>query len=158
MFSRGTFAMGAMLLFSSISAVAQKAEGQNDKPTCAATIDQPKQGENVGSDGQISGHITIPPGTFAWILARKRDINGFWPQANGAIQVEPDGSFRGFVTYGKDGDKGPFEIAIAIVDDGVNQALNRWVDRANETQTYPPIRFPNVHQGCPVTRVVVTRQ
>ena len=147
------------LLVASNYAVGQKqGEQHRAESICSSNFDQPKQGENVGADGSVSGRATLPPGTFAWILARKGDINGFWPQANGALEIDRDGSFSAFVTYGKDGDKGPFEIAIAIVDDDVNKALNRWVDRANETGKYPPMRFPNVHQGCRVTRVIVNKQ
>jgi len=158
MSKKSLIALAAALFLFSNCAISQKTDEASEKSPCTATIDQPKQGENVGPDGQVSGHATNPPGTFTWVLARKRDINGFWPQANGPVPIGPDSTFRAFVTYGKEGDKGPFEVTIAIVDDAVNQALNRWVDHANETGKYPPVRFPNVHQGCAIAQVVVSRQ
>jgi len=149
---------GVLLVTSGSWAGSEKTEQPPTRTACTGSIDQPAQGENVGPDGDVAGHAAIPPGTFAWILAHKKSINGYWPQANGAVQIESDGSFRAFVTYGKDGEKGPFEVILAIVDEPVNRTLERWVDRASETGRYPPISFPNVHTGCPIVRVIVTRQ
>ncbi len=45
-----------------------------------------------------------------------------------------------------------------VVDSAVNDALNRWVDTANASGKYPPLRFPNVHTGCPIEKVIVQKQ
>ncbi len=150
------FALLPGLLFT-LNCVADEKQTEK-RESCTTSIDQPKQGENVGPDGNVSGRANTAPGTFAWILARKQNINGWWPQSNGALEIKPDGTYSAYVTYGKDGDKGPFEVSAVIVDSAVNEALNRWVDRANSTGQYPPLRFPNVHDGCTITKVVVNKQ
>ncbi len=58
-------------------------EKTDNSKSCSISIDQPKQGEAVGPDGPAYGSATLPPGTYAWILARKQSISGYWPQANG---------------------------------------------------------------------------
>jgi hypothetical protein len=126
--------------------------------TCSVAIEQPKQGANVGGDGNVSGHVSKPEGTHAWAIARRKGVSGWWPQGGGPLEVNDDGTFDAWITYGEDRDKGAFEVAVIVVDAEVNKLLTSWVDRTNQSGRYPPIGFPNVHDGCPVGKVIVNKQ
>jgi hypothetical protein len=50
-----------------------------------------------------------------------------------------------------------FEIALAVVNDQVNEQLRRWVEKGEETNKYPPIVFPSVIDGCPPYKITVKK-
>jgi hypothetical protein len=73
------------------------------------------------------------------------------------LEVNGDGTFDAWITYGEDRDKGAYDVAVIVVDAEVNKLLTSWVDRTNQSGRYPPISFPNVHDGCPVGRIIVNK-
>jgi len=142
-----------LLLISTLVVAADKTS-----TPCSVVIEAPKPGANVTESGTVTGRITLPPGTTAWALARLKGQAGWWPQSGGPIEIV-ESAFDVYVAYGEDRDKGrPFEVAIVIVDSAANTTLNAWVERTNLTNHFPPVKFPNIHNGCPVATLTVYKQ
>lgn len=132
---------------------------QNAAPgvACVVTISSPTPGQTVGSDGDVVGTATIPPGQYLWILAHRTGLQKWWPESGGAASVN-SGPWQAAVTYGEPRDIGhDFEVAAIVVESNENARLVAWVEKADQTGAYPPVSFPAVTGACPVTRVTVRK-
>jgi tetratricopeptide (TPR) repeat protein len=129
---------------------------------CESQITAPLDGENVGSQGKVHGKARIPTGSSLWVLAHLKSPqeDKWWPQGGGAASIDKDGTWVVEVSYGMArGDIGKdFEIALAVVSEHVNTSLRQWVQRADQTDQYLPIAFPNVIDGCPLPKITVKKK
>jgi hypothetical protein len=94
----------------------------------------PASYEAVGAAGYVEGSAQLPAGCHLWVLAHRKDLDGWWPQDGGPTAV-CDGRWRASVRYGEPRDAGhEFEIAALIVGEPTH---NLWTDAA------PPVRLPS---------------
>jgi hypothetical protein len=151
------FAVGVILSGLHTSGQNQKTEAQKEEsPACTIVIKDPTPGTPVGGGSTVSGTAKIPTNSHLWILARKKTLNGWWPQGGGETPIN-DGKWAVDVTYGTEQDRGEFEVAAAAVASNADDDLNKWVATAPERK-YPPIKFPAVVEGCPIARVTVAKR
>jgi hypothetical protein len=109
---------------------------------CAVKILAPAGGEQVKQTGTAEGTAILPPGSHLWVLARRKDLEGWWPQGNGPAAVR-EGGWRVEVRYGEPGDGGyEFEIAALVVSEASHGLLTAWVQRA-QTGEVAPLRLPS---------------
>jgi hypothetical protein len=104
----------------------------------------------------VSGTVTRPNNGHVWILAHLDGFNGWYPQGNGERNIV-DNNWTCTVYLGTPNGTGYYEIAIAIVNDQVNQTLNNWVSTA-QVNGYPPIPFPGVLNNCAITTIRVEKR
>ena len=107
------------------------------------SIHAPAFGQFAGESGTVSGTATIPAGAHLWVLAHRRDLAGWWPQAAGPVSIA-NGRWSVTVQYGEPRDSGHvFEIAAAVVTQEVSERWQEWVRSVQETGKYPPVRLPS---------------
>jgi predicted O-methyltransferase YrrM len=104
----------------------------------------PRRGEEVGDAGMVRGRATLSPGTYLWVLARRHDVEGWWPQGDGPIPVV-DGSWSVQLNYGGPQDAGfQFEVAAVVITQTVHERWLEWVQNVKSTGQFPPVRLPTV--------------
>src|SRR5262249_42290363 len=59
----------------------------------------PGNGGVVADAGPVGGSAMLPPDSFLWVLARRKDFPGWWPQGTGAVRVDGN-RWKASVTYG----------------------------------------------------------
>lgn len=110
---------------------------------CAVEIGSPASSATVEETGIVEGSAAMSAGTYLWVLARRKDFNGWWPQGAGAVSVA-DGRWSVGVTYGGPEDKGhEFEIAALAVSAPTHELWSDWVARVRETGMFPPVQLPS---------------
>ena len=148
------FMIGVALAALLQGAAGPRAGGIPATSVCSAAIVSPRNGDDVRGSGMVSGTAEIPAEGHLWVLARHQGLSGWWPQGGGEAHVA-DGRWQRLVFYGRAGETGPFDVAVAIVDGPADEILRQWVQSA--PPDYPPTTFPNVIDGCPIPRIVVTK-
>jgi hypothetical protein len=122
------------------SRLKRKARQQLGHPGCEIRILRPRNDE-VGSAGIVEGTAMLSPRTFLWVLVRRADTTGWWPQ-RGPVPV-CDRRWSVNVDYGQTCDAGyPFEICALAVGPATTDAWLRWLDRAKTTGSCPPVTLP----------------
>ena len=102
----------------------------------------PQSGAIVTDAGLVEGSATLPPDSFLWVLARRKDFSGWWPQGMGAVPVDRN-RWRVPVTYGGPQDRGSdFELAALVVRQATHRLWADWVARVRETGLFPPVQLP----------------
>ena len=108
----------------------------------AVQILVPQSGATVNDIGQVEGTAALPPDSFLWVLARRKDFNGCWPRGTGAVSVDQN-RWRVSVTYGGPQDKGAdYELAALVVRQSTHALWSDWVTRVRETGLFPPVQLP----------------
>jgi hypothetical protein len=80
----------------------------------------PRSGATVADVAMVEGSARMPPDSFLWVLARRKDFQGWWPQGAGAVLVDQN-RWRVSVTCGGPDDKGSdFEVAALVVRQSTN--------------------------------------
>ena len=116
-------------------------------------IDFPVNSTVVDGEITVKGTAILPPETHVWLLARRQDAEGWWPQGAAAIYVE-NRQWEHPCSFGTAADSGRlFEIAALAVNQKTNWMLERWVSEGNRTGVYAPLRFPEAMLK-PALRVV----
>ncbi|HVW07762.1 MAG TPA: class I SAM-dependent methyltransferase [Bryobacteraceae bacterium] len=134
----------------------REAANRDHRPELAS-IEEPASGETVSDSGIVSGCATIPANAWLWILAHRRDISGWWPQAEGPVSTV-NGHWSATVKYGDPADSGKaFEIAAAVVTQKVNERWQQWVRSVNQTGSYPPVQLPSGRALLSIDRRTVRR-
>lgn len=107
------------------------------------TIEEPRDGLEVGLSVIVKGTATIPSGYHVWVLARRVDFEGFWwPQAEGRINPTTQ-KWRAAVTVGQRQDVGwDFDIAVIVVDEEKHIRLGDYRRNAMRTGDWRPIEAP----------------
>lgn len=83
--------------------------------TASVEILAPSRGSIVNNAGLVEGSATVPPDSYLWVLARRKDFDGWWPQGAGAVTIEGN-RWNVWVKYGEPQDRGSeFELAALIV-------------------------------------------
>lgn len=112
------------------------------KRACAVRILSPRRGEKVSEAGVVHGEAMLGAGEFVWVLARRKGVDGWWPQGDGAAAVA-DGSWSVQAVYGGPQDSEcAFELAAVIVTEIVHERWVRWVEDVKRTGAYPPVQLP----------------
>lgn len=119
-------------------------------------IIQPRQGAKVGASGVVRGTARNRAGALLWVLARRRDQNGWWPQGEGPVDVRA-GQWEQLCKYGESSDTGSgFEVVVVTVDADTNRRLERWVEERQRGGDSPPIPLPKC-AGTSPARVSVMK-
>jgi len=105
-------------------------------------ITSPKSGEMVGCDGEVTGYADLPAVCHLWVLARRKDISGWWPQGGGPLPLD-NGCWSVRVQYGGSRDAGhDFEIVAITAGEATNDLWMTWVKNVQATGEYPPVQLP----------------
>ncbi|MGD0497224.1 MAG: class I SAM-dependent methyltransferase [Bryobacteraceae bacterium] len=109
---------------------------------CRIEILSPRAGETVGQAGEVEGSAEMPDGGYLWVLAHRRDLDGWWPQGGGPVSVN-GGRWKASVRYGDPQDAGhEFEVAALAVGKPTHELWTDWAARVEETGACPPVRLP----------------
>jgi hypothetical protein len=109
----------------------------------AVDILVPEGGASVADVGMVEGSAVMPSDAYLWVLARRKDFDGWWPQGSGAVAVDRN-RWRVSVTYGGLQDAGrDFEIAALVVQRSTHELWTDWVARVTETGLFPPVQLPS---------------
>jgi hypothetical protein len=112
-------------------------------PGCAVEIEAPGRGDRVSEVGLVKGHACVPADNHLWVLVRRADVDGWWPQGAGEVAVEGS-DWTASVKYGELEDAAfEFEIAALIVPRSVHQQWLEWVRSVQSTGACPPTQLPN---------------
>jgi hypothetical protein len=118
----------------------RRAQQQLSHPGCSVRIMRPR-GDEVGPAGTVEGTAMLAPRACLWVLVRRADSGGWWPQG-GPVPV-CDGRWSVSVAYGQPGDSGhPFEICALAVGPATTSEWLRWLDQARTTASCPPVTLP----------------
>lgn len=113
------------------------------KRRCRVEIFAPRSRALVAETGIVEGSADPPAGSHLWVLARRKDFDGWWPQGDGALPINGN-RWKVPVTYGGAQDAGfEFEIAALVVGPATHELWNGWIARVKETGAYPPVRLPS---------------
>jgi len=127
--------------------VLRSLDGHRHRPSqsrreCSVEILSPRPAQRVAEIGIVEGRATFSPGAYLWVLAHRKDVEGWWPQGGGPVSVAND-SWTVQVNYGGPEDAGlPFEIAAVLVTRAVHEHWLEWVQAVKETGEFPPVRLP----------------
>ena len=111
-------------------------------PAASVEITAPPRGARVTDTGLVEGSATIPADSYLWVLARRKDFKGWWPQGMGAALVEGN-RWRVPVAYGEPQDRGSdFELAALVVRRATHELWTDWAARVKETGSFPPVQLP----------------
>jgi hypothetical protein len=103
------------------------------KSGCPVDILSPRSGAIVAEAGIVEGSAVLPDGSHLWILARRKDFEGWWPQGAGAAALD-QGRWSVPVRYGEPHDAGyDFEIAAIVVGPSTHEL---W------SGLRPPVQLP----------------
>lgn len=109
---------------------------------CAPKILTPANGAIVAETGMVKGSVALAADSHLWVLVRRKDFDGWWPQGGGAAAVERT-QWSVPVTYGGAQDAGfDFEIAALVVAPSTHELWTDWVARVKETGRFPPVPLP----------------
>jgi predicted O-methyltransferase YrrM len=104
------------------------------KRGCPVNILAPPSRAIVTGAGTVEGSAKPPDDSHLWVLARRKDFDGWWPQGSGAVTVN-QGRWSVPVKYGEPHDAGyDFEIAAIVVGPSTHEL---W------TGLRPPVRLPS---------------
>lgn len=118
---------------------------------------EPLPRERVGASGVVRGTGQIPPQKRLWLLARRKDQRGWWPQGGGPVEWS-DREWKQHCNYGGPADVGyEFEIAAIVVDASTHRRLERWVEEGAKSGDYPPIELPRP-SGCRPVKLTVVKE
>jgi hypothetical protein len=124
---------------------------------CAVDILAPASRVLVADTGIIEGSVVLPADSYLWVLVRRKDFDGWWPQGEGAIPVDRT-RWRVSVNYGGPQDAGyDFEIAALVVRQSTHELWADWVARVKETGVFPPVQLPSAGFVLGETYQTVTR-
>lgn len=120
-----------------------KAKISHGFPQGAVEILAPPSGVLVADAGTVEGSARMPSDSYLWVLARRKDFDGWWPQGAGAVPVEGN-QWSVSVTFGGPEDEGwDFEIAALLVRQSTHELWTDWVARVKETGLFPPVQLPS---------------
>ena len=100
----------------------------------------PRHGESVGATGIVEGLALGFKRRDAslWVLARRADVDGWWPQGSGPVTIEQK-EWKVAVNYGEPHDSGyDFEI-VALLVGPITHGL--WLDWLNQAR-HSPVQLP----------------
>ncbi|GAB6007413.1 hypothetical protein [Dysgonomonas reticulitermitis] len=89
--------------------------------------------------------VNVPVNGHVWVFAHLEGFDGWYPQGI-AERTLKNSEWVCAVYLGEPMETGYYEVAVAIVGNEANQALNNWVKTAKENG-YPPIPLPDLLDG-----------
>jgi len=111
------------------TSVARHLEAFRSSASSGCSVEIRRASEN----GVVEGTAQLEEDAHLWVLAHRKDVNGWWPQGGGEIAVT-DGQWSVQVQYGGSEDVGhDFEIAAVIVSGAVHE---QWLG------SHPPVQLP----------------
>lgn len=123
-------------------------------------ITEPKKGEPVGQEVQVTGTAKIVPGEHAWLVARRVDFAPrWWPQGPELAVDAKTGEWSGNVVLGGPQDDGwKFDIAVVIVNNKGNAMLDAYRDKAMDTGDWRPIKIQETAAGNYTCQLTVLKK
>lgn len=110
---------------------------------CNVSILNPRSGEGVFDRGIVTGLAVTKQGAYLWVLVRRKDIEGWWLQGEGPVEVV-GGRWSTNVAYGAPIDVGhEFEIAALIVETDIQGFWLNLVRRSSQETRWEPIGLPS---------------
>ncbi len=114
-------------------------------------IREPEDASVVQEVISVSGTAQLPQGANLWLLARRADQEGWWPQGSGPAYLD-DGRWTQSCTLGGEEDSGAqFEVAAVGVGAVVHEHFLRWVSEGGATGVYSPVRWPECAASARIT-------
>ncbi len=111
-------------------------------PRCAVDITAPRSEATVTEAGIIEGTATLAADSYLWVLVRRKDFDGWWPQGGGAVRADQN-RWSVAVMYGESRDAGcDFEIAALVVGPPTHDLWTDWAVQVRETGLFPPVQLP----------------
>ena len=109
----------------------------------SVTIESPREGATVSDRGAAEGNAELSPGLHLWILARRCDAKGWWPQGGGPASLQGD-RWHAAVEYGGGAASVgfDFEIAAVVVGRATHEFWLDWAARVRETGESAPVQLP----------------
>lgn len=124
-----------------LARVKRKTSLRASHPGCEVHIVSPS-GDEVGAMGTVEGTAALSSEARLWVLVRRADLDGWWPQV-GPIPVS-GGRWSVNVSYGEPRDCGhPFEVRAVAVGNATSEEWLRWLDRAKRTGVCPGVVLPS---------------
>lgn len=126
---------------------------------CETSFTSHKTGSQVSEwPVAMSGRaLNVPANGHVWILVESESFRGWYPQGNGEC-ILVNSEWVCDVHLGNGKQTGFYKVSIAVVGDKVNQALNSWVKKGEETGVYRTIPFPDILEGCPIETIRVEKR
>ncbi|MCL4854078.1 MAG: hypothetical protein KJZ78_22190 [Bryobacteraceae bacterium] len=119
---------------------------EHGRTECAVQILSPSRGEQVAHTGIVRGRAALSAGAYLWVLARRKDVDGWWPQGDGPVAVV-DGCWSVQVHYGGPQDAGfHFELVAVAVSQTMHESWLEWVQNVKDTGLFPPVQLPTAPQ------------
>jgi hypothetical protein len=121
------------------------------------TVSKPEENSRVGQFGVVQGSVCIPPGAHLWLLARRRDQAGWWPQGDRSVDTSSiPGSHQ--CCYGELSVTGyQFELALLVTDENVSASIEPRMTRCAAGDAPAPMPLPKHVPGCPPVIITVRR-
>jgi hypothetical protein len=120
-----------------------RSRSASGSPHCAVDIAAPRSGATVAGEGIVEGSVALSADSYLWVLVRRKDFDGWWPQGAGAVAADRN-RWSVSVAYGGPQDAGwDFEIAALVVGQPTHDLWTDWVARVRETGLFPPVRLPS---------------
>ncbi len=109
---------------------------------CRVKILTPSSGAAVAETGSVEGSAALPSDSHLWILVRRKDVGGWWPQGGGAVGISGT-RWAVSVAYGQPEDTGcEFEIAALAVGEPTHELWTAWAADVEQTGRFPPVQLP----------------
>jgi hypothetical protein len=125
-----------------LAALLPRSVGRVRSNGCSLEVLSPGRGDSVGAGSVVEGRASAVEGAHLWILARRKDVDGWWPQGGGPVAIA-DGRWSSQAIYGTAADAGfDFEIAAVLVSGAVHEQWLNWIRNVKETGQFPPVQLP----------------
>jgi hypothetical protein len=121
------------------------------------TVSKPEQNSRVGQFGVVEDSACIPPGAHLWLLARRRDQAGWWPQGDRSVDTRSI-QWSHQCRYSELSDTGyQFELALLVTDENVSASIEQWMTRCAVGDAPAPMPLPKHMPGCPPVLITVRK-
>jgi len=121
------------------------------------SVQEPSPNAPVGSTCMVRGSARIPPGTALWLLARRQDQPGWWPQGSGAIDTT-HADWSQACKLGEISDVGfPFDLLLLVTRNATAAVLERWIAGAKGGRPTAPLPLPAHADECPPVIITVRK-
>lgn len=110
----------------------------------------PLEDSTVDEQASIAGCAILPPGAHLYLLVRRSDLAGWWPQNSAPIVVR-DNQWSHVCKFGGPADCGhTFEIAALAAGDRLHRRIQRWFEEGMQSGAWDPINLPEPAPGTGV--------
>ncbi|MGQ9533315.1 MAG: hypothetical protein ACUVTQ_11035 [Desulfotomaculales bacterium] len=115
------------------------------RSTLMGEITSPRAGETAPPRVTVQGRVSGAPvaGQYLWLAVHPHASPGLWWPQGEPLAWSPDGTWRATVWLGGERDRGePFDIALWLVGEEINQRLRDYMQRGQRMNDYPGLPLP----------------